>query len=229
VVQAREPVVSARVVEVSAAEEQAFAQTFVEKDVETPPHLVSPDVVARLQETHEPGRAIRVLVTSATDEGNAQEIAVETARTLSHKGRAILVAVGDDLVSLPEEDVGDARLGLTDLLTGEASFAEVIHRDARSSLHFIPAGRASYRGLDGFDLVLDALCHTYDFIVLATPEAAEKSDAIRLASQVDSVMLATSGRSSDEAATKTYGDLVDAGARDVLLVGRDSSAEQTAA
>ncbi|MEA2839610.1 MAG: tyrosine-protein kinase Etk/Wzc [Methylobacteriaceae bacterium] len=228
--EARELVVNAPADDVSEAEEQAFAQTFTPKDAEAATaHLVPADLVARLQETHEPGRAVRVLVTGTADDANASEVAIETARTLSEKGRAILVALGHDLTGLPGAEAGDTRLGLTDLLIGEASFAEVIHRDAGSSLHFIPAGRASYHGLDGFDLVLDAVCHTYDFIVLATGEPAEHSDAIRLASQVDSVMLATAGGSSTETAAKAYGDLVEAGARDVLLVGRDAGAEQTAA
>jgi Mrp family chromosome partitioning ATPase len=190
---------------------------------------VPPDIVARLQETHEPGRAVRILVTSAADETSAQESAIATARALSRDGRAILVALDQDLSSLHEADGNETRRGLTDLLIGQASFAEVIHRDAESSLHFIPAGHASDRGLDGFDLVLDALCHTYDFIVLVAGEVAAESDAITLASQVDTVMLAASGASSEEAATKAYGDLVEAGARDVLLVGRDAGPEQTAA
>jgi uncharacterized protein involved in exopolysaccharide biosynthesis/Mrp family chromosome partitioning ATPase len=224
-----EPVVSARADDVSEAEEQAFAQAFTQPDAPATTHLVPPDIVVRLQETHEPGRAVRVLVTGTADDGNAPEIAVETARTLSAKGRAILVGVGHDVAGLHQQESGDTRLGLTDLLTGEASFAEVIHRDTGSSLHFIPAGRAPYSGLDGFDLVLDALCHTYDFIVLVTGEPAEHSDAIRLASQVDSVVLATAGGSSTETAAKAYGDLIEAGARDVLLVGREISPEQTAA
>jgi hypothetical protein len=77
--------------------------------------------------------------------------------------------------------------------------------------------------------VLDALCHTYDFIVLAAGEAAKESDAIRLASQVTTVLLATGSTASEEETTKAYGDLVEAGAHDVLLVGRAPGAEQSAA
>ena len=185
--------------------------------------------MARLQETHEPGRAVRILVTSPGNEWNAQESAVETARALSKDGRVILVALAQDLSSLHEGDDRENHLGLTDLLIGHASFAEVIHRDGASSIHFIPAGQASDRGLDGFDLVLDALCHTYDFIVLLAAAVAAESDAITLAPQVNAVMLATSGAPSDESAAKAYGDPVEAGARDVLLVGRAAGSEQSAA
>jgi polysaccharide biosynthesis transport protein len=223
-----EPVVTAAAEDVSDAEEQAFAQAFKPKDAESA-QLIPPDVVARLQETHEPGRAVRILVTSPGNEWNAQESAIETARALSKDGRVILVALAQDLSSLHEGDERENHLGLTDLLIGHASFAEVIHRDGASSIHFIPAGQASDRGLDGFDLVLDALCHTYDFIVLLAAAVAAESDAITLAPQVNAVMLATSGAPSDESAAKAYGDLVEAGARDVLLVGRAAGSEQSAA
>ncbi|MBV9394420.1 MAG: lipopolysaccharide biosynthesis protein [Methylobacteriaceae bacterium] len=229
--QAHEPVVNApadEVSEISEAEEQAFARAFKTSDIE-PAHLVPPAVVARLQETHEPGRAMRILVTSPGDESNAQESAIETARALSKDGRVVLVALAQDLSDLHEEAGREDHLGLTDLLVGHASFAEVIHRDADSSVHFIPAGQAPDRGLDGFDLVLDALCHTYDFIVLLAGRVAAESDAITLAPQVNAVMLAIGQSSSEEAATKAYGDLVEAGARDVVLVGRDAGPEQSAA
>jgi succinoglycan biosynthesis transport protein ExoP len=230
-----EPTIEAPAAGISEAEEAAFAQAFKQSEAEAAhqevgaPHLVPPDVVARLQETHEPGRAVRILVASAAEDASTDATAIETARSLAEKGRAILVAVAHDLAGLYEEGEGKTRLGLTDLLSGHASFAEVIHRDADSSLHFIPPGQAPHHGLDGFDLVLDALCHTYDFIVLAVGEVSEESDALALAPQVNSVVLATGGVSSEEAATKAYGDLVEAGARDVLLVGRDAASEQSAA
>jgi succinoglycan biosynthesis transport protein ExoP len=229
-----EPTIPVPAAGISEAEEAAFAQAFKQSEAEVAhqevgaPHLVPPDVVARLQETHEPGRAVRILVASAAEDASTDATAIETARSLAEKGRAILVAVAHDLAGLYEEGEGKTRLGLTDLLSGHASFAEVIHRDANSSLHFIPPGEAPHHGLDGFDLVLDALCHTYDFIVLAAAEVSDGSDAIALAPQVNSVVLATGGASSEEAATKAYGDLVEAGARDVLLVGREP-AEQSAA
>src|SRR5947209_3500292 len=231
-----EPEASEPADEVSEAEEETFAQAFKPRDAgpakprdTEPSQLVPADVVARLQETHEPGRAVRILVTGAGNDSNAQETAIETSRALSHDGRVVLVALAQELPDLHENGGNETRLGLTDLLVGQASFAEAIHRDAASSIHFIPAGQASERGLDGFDLVLDALCHTYDFIVLLTGEVAIESDATTLAPQVDAVMLAVGGASSEEAATKAYGDLVEAAARDVLIVGRDAGPEQSAA
>ncbi len=212
--------------EVIPAEEEAVAKTFQAKEEDRGPGI-PPSLVARLQETHEPGKAVRIVVTSAGDEANAHDAAIETARSLSQNGRAILVSVGQELSGLHDDEHAQVRLGLTDLLIGKASFAEAIHRDSASSLHYIPAGEAEERGLDGFDLVLDALCHTYDFIVMVTGEVAAESDAIALAPHVNAVMLATGGAASAEAASKAYGDLIEAGAPDVLLIGRET--EQTAA
>jgi polysaccharide biosynthesis transport protein len=212
--------------EVSPAEEEAFAKTF-EANEEDPSPVIPQSLVARLQETHEPGKAVRIVVTSAGDDAHAQDAAIETARALAQNGRAILVSLGQELSGLHEEEHAQTRLGLTDLLIGTASFAQAIHRDSESALHYIPAGEATERGLDGFDLVLDALCHTYDFIVVVTGEVAAESDAIALAPHVNAVMLATGGTISAEAASKAYGDLIEAGAPDVLLIGRDT--EQTAA
>jgi hypothetical protein len=50
-----------------------------------------------------------------------------------------------------------------------------------------------------------------------------------LASQANTVLLATSNAASEEETTKAYGDLVEAGAHDVLLVGRATGSEQSAA
>src|SRR5207302_1155821 len=99
--------------EVSDAEELTFAQTFTQKEPETPP-LVPAAIVARLQDTHEPGSAVRILVASVADDMAAEATAVETARALAQKGRAIVVAVANDLVGLHEEDGSQSRRGLTD-------------------------------------------------------------------------------------------------------------------
>ena len=78
-------------------------------------------------------------------------------------GLAPLVGAG------AEGATGVASLpGLSELLSGRASFAEVIHRDHASRLHFIPTGRADADFCD-FDLILDALLETYDFIILLAP------------------------------------------------------------
>jgi MinD-like ATPase involved in chromosome partitioning or flagellar assembly len=59
--------------------------------------------------------------------------------------------------------------GFSDLFAGEASFGQVIFRDRKSRVHFIPAGlrRLSRQDLsDGrVGLLVNALDHTYDHVV----------------------------------------------------------------
>jgi len=54
---------------------------------------------------------------------------------------------------------------MAELMAGQASFAEVLHRDLSSSLDVIPAGPGVVSD-EGLDEVLDALAACYDFVVI---------------------------------------------------------------
>jgi uncharacterized protein involved in exopolysaccharide biosynthesis len=60
--------------------------------------------------------------------------------------------------------------GLSELLSGDASFADIIDRDPESRLHVITAGRAGREAVinaDGLlDVALDALTDAYDFVLI---------------------------------------------------------------
>lgn len=60
--------------------------------------------------------------------------------------------------------------GLSELLSGDASFADIIDRDPQSRLHVITAGRAGHEAVinaDGLlDVALDALTDAYDFVLI---------------------------------------------------------------
>jgi septum formation inhibitor-activating ATPase MinD len=60
--------------------------------------------------------------------------------------------------------------GFSDLFDGDASFAQVIFRDRKSRVHFIPAGRKPLtRDLlddERLETVLSALTLTYDYVLL---------------------------------------------------------------
>jgi hypothetical protein len=66
----------------------------------------------------------------------------------------------------------DVSAGLNDLLTGEASFDDIIQRLPGTSAHAIASGGGMYNSEAGIDpdqlnLVLDALDEAYDHIVVA--------------------------------------------------------------
>ncbi|MCI4679820.1 exopolysaccharide transport family protein [Rhodoblastus acidophilus] len=153
--------------------------------------------------------------------------ALALARALAREGRAILVQIDDsdhalaaELAAAQDIDVfEDAQLGLAQLLSGEASFAETIYRDGASRLHIIQSGGAVSAEPADIDLVLDALQATYDFAIVASGAGPE---ATRIARDADlTVIYAEDARARDFLSD----DFAAAGARTVLLAGRDSLGE----
>lgn len=123
----------------------------------------------RLATIARPGVALLTLI-AAEGSGNSLSTALAVARDLSGRGRTILVDLGqtqdwfgDALYRDGEADRGS--LGMAELMAGDASFAQVMHRDLSSSLDVIPAGPGAFSS-DGLDEVLDALAASYAFVVV---------------------------------------------------------------
>ena len=185
------------------------------------------DVAERIVAAHRPGHGLQIVGTGAGDGAGA--MLARLARQLSGRGRSIIVDLHRTPVNLATMVAPDATAqraamtmpGLSELLAGSASFAEVIHRDHASRLHFIPSGtrEADFRD---FDLVLDALTETYDFIVLLAPAFPQGEIAKVMAPYADMVVLAVDAGASDEELARLEDALIEAGAREVLLAGRSS-------
>ena len=77
-------------------------------------------------------------------------------------------------------------------------------------------GEADFRD---FDLVLDALAETYDFIMLLAPAFPQSEIAKVMAPYADVVVLASEADADEEALAALEDELIEAGARDVLLAG----------
>jgi hypothetical protein len=114
----------------------------------------------------------RVLVTLAegSDSDGRPLGAVALARALSRSdGRVVLVDFRSDGANAVSMGEGDDLPGFSDLFDGSASFAQVIFRDRKSRVHFIPAGRKPLvaGAIDGEQLetILSALSLTYDIVV----------------------------------------------------------------
>ncbi len=185
------------------------------------------DVVERIVDAHRPGHGLQIVATGAGNEAGAT--LTRLARQLSGRGRSIIVDLNRTpmkLATMVEPDAAGQPAavtmpGLSELLAGAASFAEVIHRDHASRLHFIPTGTRDADFRD-FDLVLDALAETYDFIVLLTPAFPQGEIAKVMAPYADIVVLAADVGESDAGLAAHENELIEAGAREVLLVGRSS-------
>ncbi len=183
------------------------------------------EVAQRIVAGHVPGRGLHVVGTAIGAGPAASDRLIALARVLAEKGRSIIVDLNATAAKLAPLGDRDGRAGVTtldglsELLAGEASFAEVIHRDHATRLHFVPAGRKEADFRD-FDLILDALTETYDFIVLLTPAFPQSEIAKVMAPYADFVVLSSAG-SADRSVLATLEDeLTAAGAREVLVIGR---------
>ncbi len=146
---------------------------------------LAPDLVDRVEESLAmiAGEIVangskRVLVTLAEgSDGNGRPLAaVALARALARADRRTVVVDlrGDDANAVSMGEGADLP-GFSDLFEGEASFAQVIFRDRRSRVHFIPAGHAPLDaerlGSERLETILSALALTYDCVILDAADA----------------------------------------------------------
>lgn len=190
----------------------------------------SPDerqaLVDRIVAAHVPGHGLHVVAAGVAAENAG--ILIDLARALAEKGRSVVVDLDRTpakLAPLARPGEGAASeiaglIGLSELLVGDASFAEVIHRDHASRLHFIPTGRLEADFRD-FDLILDALTATYDFIFMLSPATPQSEVAKIMAPYADFVVLAPGTGADATLIAEVERELTGAGAREVLVVGRD--------
>lgn len=157
-----------------------------------------PDLVTMLDmvaDHHRDGGGVRLLVMAGSDAAvTAPDGALLLGRALARRSRTILVDCGVDeglalLLAAPRAAEAPPVRGLMNLLAGDTSFAEVIHRDPQSRLHIVPygTGEVSRRG-DSSSVLVDALAETYDHVVLAVPEP-QGTGMVFGASQADLAIL----------------------------------------
>jgi succinoglycan biosynthesis transport protein ExoP len=130
----------------------------------------SEEALAEYLETlAQPESGLRALIAG---EGSPKSLSIALAvgRALSGRASTILVDLGQTQEWFGDalyRDKEDARgsLGMAELMAGEASFADVMHRDLSSSLDVIPAG-PGYVSSEGIDEVLEALAASYAYVLI---------------------------------------------------------------
>lgn len=110
-----------------------------------------------------PARGMSPMVVVLDGGGAGATSARDLAELLSRRSRCIIV----DLASDDER----RQPGFSELLAGEALFSDIIMRAEGSRLHRIGPGRAGREAVlaapDLVEVALDALCETYDWVLVA--------------------------------------------------------------
>lgn len=128
-------------------------------------------------------RAKTVLVTSAHMDEGKTSTAASLARVLAMGGYKTILVDADMRAPAVHLALGmPPQAGLSELLTGQASFAHVIRQDYGSYAHVMQAGGAlpnPTAALASAQMawVLKALEQTYDFVIIDSPAAMAVADA----------------------------------------------------
>jgi Mrp family chromosome partitioning ATPase len=186
-------------------EEEAFSVNSVAR------HLVERDV------------SVAVSISPTGDEGSTSSVVL--ARAVAEMGRKTILIdmTGSALPSRLMASSGSLP-GITDLLAGEAAFADTIHADRLSDAHILPHGKANakraMRAADRLGMIIDALTHAYDLVIIECGPA--NVDGVRrLARKGEAEILLSAASASPEEIEATAHAFIEAGYEDVvLMIGR---------
>ncbi|MGE0231259.1 MAG: GumC family protein [Flavobacteriaceae bacterium] len=140
-------------------------------------------------------------------------------------------AGGKDRVLLLDSDFGRSGIerhldlvvgpGLADLIAGKAQYEEILHRDPKSRLHIIGAGRpqgdpALVAHSPLMDTVLDALAETYSTIVIVSAPVSQTAEGLAMARHAREAMLVLGDGVSDAAMSRARDRLAAAGVSEIV-------------
>jgi uncharacterized protein involved in exopolysaccharide biosynthesis len=141
----------------------------------------------------------RTLVAGETAGTNAGTAAIELARQLAGlKQQVILLDWSLDGVGLAPELGVSPTLGITDVLSGRASFEDVIERLSRSEAHVIAAGSSAAgttaaKDKDRVNMLLDALDDAYDHVLIAGGREAVRALFTTIEGRIDAGVVVADG------------------------------------
>lgn len=137
-----------------------------------------------------------LLVTSATGSEGKSTLAMNLAAAYSNLGKTLLLEVDLRKPSVTNSLGIDAKLGLTDLVTGTINTdSDIFYKDNNDQLTVITCGTIARNPLEllssqKFEQVLETLKEHFDYIVLDGPPTLPVSDSCILANKVDGVIFA---------------------------------------
>lgn len=163
---------------------------------------------------------VAVSVSLSGDEGSTSTVIL--ARTVAEMGRKTILVdmTGSALPTrLMAENI--RQPGITDLLCGEAAFADTIHGDRLSDAHILPHGNANakraMRGAERLAMIVDALANAYDLVIVECgPANVEGVKRLARNGQAE-IILSTTDANAEEIEAAA-GSFIEAGYEDVVLL-----------
>jgi len=158
-----------------------------------------PSVARHLTAKSKGRTGFRTLVIGEPGSTNAGRAAIELARQLARaKQQVILLDWSLDGAGLAPELGVSPTLGITDVLSGRASFEDVIERLSRSEGHVIAAGSSvagttAAKDKDRVNMLLDALDDAYDHVVIAGGREAVRDLFATIEGRIDAGVVVADG------------------------------------
>lgn len=207
---------------VPVVQHPAFAVTKSEP-AEPDPRYDFGHLVERLSRVEVGARGRRVLVSAVEGREDGFNVAHGLGLTLARTARVVLLCADTE-----EAASAGARAGLTDLVAGEASFAQVIAQEPGSHLHRIAVGTLVNEALvangEGVSVVMAALAETYDWVFCALL-GTDGDELLKIfAPLVDAVVIASNLEPASPDLVGAYEATRAAGATDVV-VAREQATE----
>lgn len=188
-------------------------------------------LVSMISEERNADGAVRLLVLGAERfEAGAHVHAL--AQTLSHEGETILLPLGESLA--PETGEGVEAAGFLDLIAGEYSFAEVIHREQDSALHIMPRGTGDLNDIATLNqpaaTALEAIAGSYATMIIEAPAKMDAASLSILAQSADVAVIVSQGEQVDEQASAMFHQMSALMKREplIMLLDPQSSAQAIA-
>jgi polysaccharide biosynthesis transport protein len=187
------------------------------------------DVADALLSRYATQTGCRSLITGESADVDAVQDAVALAKALVEAGRQVVLVDWDqDGHRLANAIAGKVSPGMNELLSGEASFEDVIQRIPDSEAHVITAGTfdASAPGEidpDRANLLLDALDEAYDHIIVTGSHARARDLFAATQGRFDTGILIADGRRRSVLDSAAQGNFLgfDVADLDVIRLERD--------
>ncbi|MBB3978155.1 exopolysaccharide transport family protein [Rhizobium azooxidifex] len=164
--------------------------------------------------------AVAIAVSPSGDTGSAATVAL--ARAISDRGRKTVLVDLTGSASPTRLMAGTTRLpGVTDLLVGDAAFADILHGDEASGAHVVARGNAdikrAMRGIDRLSMIIDALSDAYDTVIVECGPA-DVAGVHRLTPSGQAEIILSIPGADEDRVVDTIGRFADAGYSEIVLM-----------